>query len=74
MAQGSQKFKAQRPGGSKKPQQNKQKGPKKGGKNEKPDLSFTELLKKVWKLFLVEQHEHVTCMETAQHAVSVTPV
>ncbi|KAM4603492.1 leydig cell tumor 10 kDa protein homolog [Polymixia lowei] len=32
MAQGKQKFKAQRPGGSKKPQQNKQKGPKKGGR------------------------------------------
>lgn len=30
MAQGSQKFKAQRPG-SKKQQQSKQKGPKKGG-------------------------------------------
>ncbi|XP_071771391.1 leydig cell tumor 10 kDa protein homolog [Centroberyx gerrardi] len=32
MAQGKHKFKAQRPGGSKKPQQNKQKGPKKGGR------------------------------------------
>ncbi|KAJ0033256.1 hypothetical protein NQD34_000363 [Periophthalmus magnuspinnatus] len=32
MAQGTQKFKAQRPGASKKPQQNKQKGPKKGGR------------------------------------------
>ncbi|KAI3352891.1 hypothetical protein L3Q82_019465, partial [Scortum barcoo] len=32
MAQGSQKFKAQRPGASKKHQQNKQKGPKKGGR------------------------------------------
>ncbi|KAM8773346.1 leydig cell tumor 10 kDa protein homolog [Acanthopagrus schlegelii] len=32
MAQGTKKFKAQRPGGSKKPQQNKQKGPKKGGR------------------------------------------
>lgn len=31
MAQGSQKFKAQRPGAAKK-QQNKQKGPKKGGR------------------------------------------
>uniref|UniRef100_A0A8C6TQI8 Zgc:136864 n=1 Tax=Neogobius melanostomus TaxID=47308 RepID=A0A8C6TQI8_9GOBI len=31
MAQGSQKFKAQRPGPGKKPQ-NKQKGPKKGGR------------------------------------------
>ncbi|KAJ8283443.1 hypothetical protein COCON_G00022930 [Conger conger] len=31
MAQGKQKFKAQRPGGVKK-QQNKQKGPKKGGR------------------------------------------
>uniref|UniRef100_UPI0037E8FF14 leydig cell tumor 10 kDa protein homolog n=1 Tax=Semicossyphus pulcher TaxID=241346 RepID=UPI0037E8FF14 len=32
MAQGSKKFKVQRPGASKKPQQNKQKGPKKGGR------------------------------------------
>nr|XP_046262194.1 leydig cell tumor 10 kDa protein homolog [Scatophagus argus] len=32
MAQGSQKFKAQRPGAAKKHQQNKQKGPKKGGR------------------------------------------
>nr|XP_057929851.1 leydig cell tumor 10 kDa protein homolog [Doryrhamphus excisus] len=32
MAQGSQKFKAQRPGTTKKHQQNKQKGPKKGGR------------------------------------------
>ncbi|CAJ1052658.1 PREDICTED: leydig cell tumor 10 kDa protein homolog [Xyrichtys novacula] len=32
MAQGSQKFKAQRPGASKKNHQNKQKGPKKGGR------------------------------------------
>lgn len=32
MAQGKQKFKAQRPGGGKK-QNQKQKGPKKGGKN-----------------------------------------
>ncbi|XP_067114962.1 leydig cell tumor 10 kDa protein homolog [Osmerus mordax] len=32
MAQGKQKFKAQRPGGAKKPQPNKQKGPKKGGR------------------------------------------
>lgn len=32
MAQGSQKFKAQRPGSAKKNQQNKQKGPKKGGR------------------------------------------
>ncbi|XP_056135520.1 leydig cell tumor 10 kDa protein homolog [Lampris incognitus] len=32
MAQGKKKFKAQRPGASKKPQQNKQKGPKKGGR------------------------------------------
>ncbi|KAK7930215.1 hypothetical protein WMY93_006610 [Mugilogobius chulae] len=32
MAQGTQKFKAQRPGASKKHQQNKQKGPKKGGR------------------------------------------
>ncbi|XP_029920041.1 leydig cell tumor 10 kDa protein homolog [Myripristis murdjan] len=32
MAQGKQKFKAQRPGASKKQQQNKQKGPKKGGR------------------------------------------
>ncbi|KAK2919277.1 leydig cell tumor 10 kDa protein homolog [Channa argus] len=32
MAQGSQKFKAQRPGSSKKQHQNKQKGPKKGGR------------------------------------------
>ncbi|XP_078022721.1 leydig cell tumor 10 kDa protein homolog [Epinephelus lanceolatus] len=33
MAQGSKKFKAQRPGAPKKHQQNKQKGPKKGGMN-----------------------------------------
>ncbi|XP_024115707.1 leydig cell tumor 10 kDa protein homolog [Oryzias melastigma] len=32
MAQGSQKFKAQRPGATKKGQHNKQKGPKKGGR------------------------------------------
>ncbi|CAK6973457.1 leydig cell tumor 10 kDa protein homolog [Scomber scombrus] len=32
MAQGTKKFKAQRPGASKKHQQNKQKGPKKGGR------------------------------------------
>nr|XP_020451849.1 leydig cell tumor 10 kDa protein homolog [Monopterus albus] len=32
MAQGKQKFTAQRPGSSKKHQQNKQKGPKKGGR------------------------------------------
>ncbi|KAM7009918.1 leydig cell tumor 10 kDa protein homolog isoform 1-T2 [Tautogolabrus adspersus] len=32
MAQGSKKFKAPRPGASKKPQQHKQKGPKKGGR------------------------------------------
>uniref|UniRef100_A0AAQ5XE54 Leydig cell tumor 10 kDa protein homolog n=1 Tax=Amphiprion ocellaris TaxID=80972 RepID=A0AAQ5XE54_AMPOC len=32
MAQGAKKFKAQRPGASKKHQQNKQKGPKKGGR------------------------------------------
>ncbi|KAM9856817.1 leydig cell tumor 10 kDa protein homolog [Aulostomus maculatus] len=32
MAQGSQKFKAQRPGAAKKQQQNKQRGPKKGGR------------------------------------------
>ncbi|XP_008315473.1 leydig cell tumor 10 kDa protein homolog [Cynoglossus semilaevis] len=32
MAQGSQKFKAQKPGMSKKQTQNKQKGPKKGGR------------------------------------------
>ncbi|XP_037546137.1 leydig cell tumor 10 kDa protein homolog [Nematolebias whitei] len=32
MAQGKKKFNAQRPGGNKKPQQNKQKGPKKGGR------------------------------------------
>ncbi|XP_036384146.1 leydig cell tumor 10 kDa protein homolog [Megalops cyprinoides] len=32
MAQGKQKFKAQRPGGAKKQQQNKVKGPKKGGR------------------------------------------
>ncbi|XP_026159111.1 leydig cell tumor 10 kDa protein homolog [Mastacembelus armatus] len=32
MAQGKLKFKAQRPGASKKQQQNKQKGPKKGGR------------------------------------------
>lgn len=31
MAQGSQKFKAQRAGAAKKQHQNKQKGPKKGG-------------------------------------------
>lgn len=31
MAQGSQKFKAQRGGAAKKQHQNKQKGPKKGG-------------------------------------------
>ncbi|KAF7657065.1 hypothetical protein LDENG_00032410 [Lucifuga dentata] len=32
MAQGKQKFKAQNPGAAKKHQQNKQKGPKKGGR------------------------------------------
>ncbi|XP_075895128.1 leydig cell tumor 10 kDa protein homolog [Nelusetta ayraudi] len=32
MAQGSQKFKAQRAGGAKKQHQSKQKGPKKGGR------------------------------------------
>ncbi|KAG5854060.1 leydig cell tumor 10 kDa protein homolog [Anguilla rostrata] len=32
MAQGKQKFKAQRPGGVKNNKQNKQKGPKKGGR------------------------------------------
>ncbi|XP_068995825.1 leydig cell tumor 10 kDa protein homolog [Embiotoca jacksoni] len=32
MAQGSQKFKSQRPGGSKKHQPGRQKGPKKGGR------------------------------------------
>ncbi|AWP06072.1 putative leydig cell tumor 10 kDa protein -like isoform 2 [Scophthalmus maximus] len=32
MAQGSRKFKAQRPGSSKKPHQSKHKGPKKGGR------------------------------------------
>ncbi|XP_066563848.1 leydig cell tumor 10 kDa protein homolog [Amia ocellicauda] len=32
MAQGKQKFKAQRPGGKKAPQQHKHKGPKKGGR------------------------------------------
>ncbi|XP_059204615.1 leydig cell tumor 10 kDa protein homolog [Centropristis striata] len=32
MAQGSKKFKVQRPGAAKKHQQNKQKGPKKGGR------------------------------------------
>uniref|UniRef100_A0A3Q3XH37 Leydig cell tumor 10 kDa protein homolog n=1 Tax=Mola mola TaxID=94237 RepID=A0A3Q3XH37_MOLML len=32
MAQGSQKFKAQRPGAPKKQHQNKNKGPKKGGR------------------------------------------
>uniref|UniRef100_A0A8C9YUM4 Calcium-binding mitochondrial carrier protein SCaMC-1-like n=1 Tax=Sander lucioperca TaxID=283035 RepID=A0A8C9YUM4_SANLU len=36
MAQGSKKFKTQRPGASKKHQQNKQKGPKKGGRTIAP--------------------------------------
>lgn len=44
MAQGSQKFKAQRPGASKKHQQNKQKGPKKGGMNDKCYLLSSESL------------------------------
>ncbi|KAG7487086.1 hypothetical protein JOB18_046112 [Solea senegalensis] len=39
MAQGSQKFKAQRPGGSKKQHQSKQKGPKKGGRAIAPKKS-----------------------------------
>lgn len=50
MAQGSKKFKTQRPGASKKHQQNKQKGPKKGGMDYKSHLLSNELVKNA--------HEH----------------
>ncbi|PWA16887.1 hypothetical protein CCH79_00012687 [Gambusia affinis] len=56
MAQGSKKFKAQRPGGSKKHQQNKQKGPKKGGRiiaPKKAQVVQQQKLKKVRTSFSV---------------------
>lgn len=74
MAQGSKKFKAQRPGASKKPQQNKQKGPKKGGMIYKSHLLSNVSREKVVEAILVKLHQHVTCVETAEHVVRVTPV
>lgn len=53
MAQGSQKFKAQRAGAAKKQHQNKQKGPKKGGTVRGDEYLLHEPhIKKIRKVFL----------------------
>ncbi|KAM9313878.1 leydig cell tumor 10 kDa protein homolog [Pholidichthys leucotaenia] len=60
MAQGSQKFKAQRPGASKK-HQNKQKGPKKGGRiiaPKKAQVIQQQKLKKCLEVAIRNKIEH----------------
>ncbi|XP_077380682.1 leydig cell tumor 10 kDa protein homolog [Festucalex cinctus] len=61
MAQGSQKFKAQRPGAAKKHQQNKQKGPKKGGRiiaPKKAQVIQQQKLKKGLEIAIRNKIEH----------------
>ncbi|XP_073716282.1 leydig cell tumor 10 kDa protein homolog [Misgurnus anguillicaudatus] len=68
MAQGKQKFKAQRPGGAKK-QQNKPKGPKKGGRiiaPKKAQVVQQQKLKKGLEVAIRNKIEH----EVTQRASS----
>ncbi|XP_077460517.1 leydig cell tumor 10 kDa protein homolog [Stigmatopora argus] len=61
MPQGSQKFKVQRPGTAKKQQQNKQKGPKKGGRIIAPKKSKViqqQKLKKDLEVAIRNKIEH----------------
>ncbi|XP_061587751.1 leydig cell tumor 10 kDa protein homolog [Cololabis saira] len=69
MAQGSKKFKAQRPGATKKPHQSKQKGPKKGGRiiaPKKAQVVEQQKLKKGLEIAIRNKIEH----EVTQRASS----